>query len=158
MNAGSFWVILWNRRSLQKRTWQGRQAMLIFFMPGNGDTVQYDVVYLKADWKPDLKQTAKNWKVIKETENKSRYVHEKWCLSKVGGVMVSWGIWCRLHVGQWGHRPQWQKSVGFFVQAFKKLAPISNKICEIRHNKVSPGGGETICPRRWQFDPKISAD
>jgi len=46
----------------------------------------------------------------------------------------------------------------FFVQAFKKLAPISNKICEIRHNKVSPGGGETIFPRRWQFDPKISAD
>jgi len=21
-----------------------------------------------------------------------------------------------------------------------------------------PGGGETICPRRWQFDPKIAAD
>ena len=21
-----------------------------------------------------------------------------------------------------------------------------------------PGGGETICPRRWQFDPKIVAD
>jgi len=28
-----------------------------------------------------------------------------------------------------------------------------------RCNKVSPGGGETICrPRRWQFDPKIAAD
>jgi len=45
--------------------------MLTFLMPRNGDTVQYDVVYLKADWKPDLKQTAKNWKVIKETESKS---------------------------------------------------------------------------------------
>ena len=25
-------------------------------------------------------------------------------------------------------------------------------------NNVSPRGGETICRRRWQFDPKITAD
>jgi len=24
--------------------------------------------------------------------------------------------------------------------------------------KYRPGGGETICPRRWQLDPKIAAD
>jgi len=25
-------------------------------------------------------------------------------------------------------------------------------------SRYRPGGGETICPRRWQFDPKIAAD
>jgi len=28
----------------------------------------------------------------------------------------------------------------------------------INETRFRPGGGETISPRRWQFDPKIAAD
>jgi len=39
------------------------------------------------------------------------------------------------------------------VQHVDKVIPDKHK-----QTKYRPGGSETICPRRWQFNPKIAAD
>ena len=38
------------------------------------------------------------------------------------------------------------------------VAPIADALITITRTRYRPGRGETICPRQWQFDPKIAAN